>query len=266
MSEICYFLSMKFDLISVERDSHKSLYDVSSHRHNHYEIVYYISGNGEIIIDDKKYSFVANTFSITKPNYSHREYSKDNVDLIYVGFTVPEGCNFNAKNGLYKCPTVVKLLSVLKEIKIEHEQKWLYNEDRISCLIESVIVLVRRAIAMNKQNSLEMEEVKRYIYENVEKNLTGILVAQHFNYSYDYFRKIFKEYFRVSISDFIAKTRVDYAFKLLKRTNLSVKQIAKKCGFSTTSHFISLFKKFYKVTPKQFLLNFDKNAEKNTKL
>ena len=85
--------------------------------------------------------------------------------------------------------------------------------------------------------------------------------TKHFNYNYDYFRKNFKEYFRISINEFISKCQVNYALKLLKKTNLSVKETAKKSGFSSTSHFISLFKKFYKITPKQFLLNYDKNAE-----
>lgn len=261
MTDICYFLCMKCDLISASKDSHKNLYNVSLHKHNHFEIVYYISGNGDTIIDGKKYTFSANTFSIVRPNYSHREYSKDKVDLIYVGFSLPEGVNFTAKNGLYKCPTVVRLLNNLKEIKLEYDQKALYNEHRISFLIQSMMVLVRRAIVMNKQKSLEMEKVKKYIYDNVDKNLNGISIAEHFSYSYDYFRKVFKEYFRVSISDFIGKTRVDYALKLLKKTNLSVKQVSKKCGFSSTSHFIALFKKYNKVTPKQFLLNYDKNTE-----
>ena len=262
MTDICYFFNMKFDLIAVERDSHKTLYDVSYHKHNHYEIVYYISGNGDVVIDEKKYKFSSNTFSITTPKHSHREYSKDNVDLIYVGFTVPEGYKFKTKNGLYRCPTNVRLLANLKEIKLENDQKDLFSEQRISSLIESMIILISRAVLTTKEKSLEMSEIKKYINGNVEKNLTGLSIAKHFNYSYDYFRKVFKEYFRVSISDFISKNRVDHALNLLKRTDLSVKQIAKKCGFSSTSHFISLFKKYNKITPKQFLLNYDKNAEK----
>ena len=252
---------MKYNLIATEHNNHKTLYDVSFHKHNHFEIVFYISGNGEIIIDGKKHEFFQNTFSLIRPNYFHREYSKTNVDLIYVGFTVPNNDEFSPKNGVYKCPTLVKLLNTLKEIKDEHEEKALYNEYRISCLIESMTILIRRAIKMNKEISLEMDKVKEYIYRNANKNLTGIAIAKHFNYNYDYFRKTFKEYFRVSINEFIARCQVDYAFKLLKKTNYSVKETAKKSGFTSTSHFIALFKRFYKITPKQFLLNYDKNAE-----
>ena len=54
-----------FELIAAEKDNHRSLYNVALHEHNHFEIVYYLSGSGQIIIDNKQYEFEQNTFSFT---------------------------------------------------------------------------------------------------------------------------------------------------------------------------------------------------------
>ena len=35
-------------------------------------------------------------------------------------------------------------------------------------------------------------EIKKYIYTNIQNNINGKVVAKAFNYNYDYFRKMFK--------------------------------------------------------------------------
>ena len=252
---------MKYNLIAIKKDNHRSLYNVSLHKHNHFEIVFYIKGHGEVFIDEKEYKFSPNTFSFSKPGVSHKEFSNDIVSLIYIGFSLPLGEAINIKNGLYKCPKKVNILNLLNNIRAEHEQKGFYSDEIINSLIESLVILVRRAIKMNKDNSKELNEIKKYIYSNIQNNINGKVVAKAFNYNYDYFRKMFKDNLRISINEFISKAKVDLGVKLLKKTNLSIEEVAKKSGFCSTSHFISLFKKYNKITPKQFLLNYDKNAE-----
>ena len=45
---------------------------------------------------------------------------------------------------------------------------------------------------------------------------------------------------------------METAKKLLVENKLNVNEIATNLGYSTSSHFISAFKKKYGVTPKQF--------------
>ena len=250
----------KLELITVVKDNHRNLYDVSTHKHNHYEIVYYKSGNGNIVIGEKEYEFTPNSFSITKPGVYHREYSKNSVNLIYVGFLLED--DESIKNGVYKCPNNVHLLQILNEIQYENNLESFKKNEMMSNLLSSMIIMVKRSIQMTKGSSSEMDYVKDYIKKNIGKSINGLMIAKHFNYNYDYFRKRFKEYFTISINEFINKERTAYGLNLLKKTNLSIENISKKCGYKTTSHFISIFKSVYNTTPKQFLLNYDKNAEK----
>lgn len=250
------------ELITIEKDIHKSSYNISSHHHNHYELVYYISGEGNLIIDNKHYKFKPSNFALVTPGTLHTEYSSKSVSLIYIGFVIKDNNLSSIKNGVFKCPINIPLLKLLKVIRNEKEQKAFYQNEIIEHLLQALVVLVKRTIKMTKSKSQEMENIKNYIHENIKKiNLNGVLVAKQFNYNYDYFRKAFRDYTHVSISDYIAKEKVDLAYKLLKSTNYSIKQIGEKCNFSSTSHFIAIFKKYYNITPKQFLLNYDKNTE-----
>ena len=51
---------------------------------------------------------------------------------------------------------------------------------------------------------------------------------------------------------YITRQRLQLARKLLKQKDLSITQIAFKCGFCSQSHFIAIFRQHFGVTPGQF--------------
>lgn len=61
-----------------------------------------------------------------------------------------------------------------------------------------------------------------------------------------------KKVLSISLRDFIKDYRLSYAARLLITTNLSVKEIIGKIGFSNKSYFYNEFFKKYNVSPKQF--------------
>lgn len=61
-----------------------------------------------------------------------------------------------------------------------------------------------------------------------------------------------KKILSVSLRDFIKDYRLSYASRLLLTTNLTVKEIIHKVGFSNKSYFYNEFFKKYNVSPKQF--------------
>jgi len=66
------------------------------------------------------------------------------------------------------------------------------------------------------------------------------------------FRK-FRALTGMSPSDFIRVTRLRKAALLLLKENAPVSQVAEEVGFTSTSHFISAFKKLFGTTPKQYI-------------
>ncbi len=65
-------------------------------------------------------------------------------------------------------------------------------------------------------------------------------------------RKYFKDEFNTTPKLWINEKRLEKATLLLKTTDNTISQISTFCGYSSTSWFISEFKKRYKLTPKDY--------------
>lgn len=85
---------------------------------------------------------------------------------------------------------------------------------------------------------------------NTKLNLDSI-VADMF-LSKDYFRRLFKNTTGISITDFIQKTRIEEACKLLAATKRTVFDIAGDCGFRDIKFFYKIFKKITGYTPAEY--------------
>ena len=67
-----------------------------------------------------------------------------------------------------------------------------------------------------------------------------------------HFARVFKKNTNITPHEYLLNVRIQNAKKLLYASGQSVEDIAKSCGFNSTSHFIRVFKKYTNITPKQF--------------
>jgi len=65
------------------------------------------------------------------------------------------------------------------------------------------------------------------------------------------FKKIFKEVYGITIYKYIQRLKLDHANLLLTQERLSVKEIAKRVGYSHQGHFSKLFYEHFGVLPKE---------------
>ncbi|MDG0814259.1 helix-turn-helix domain-containing protein [Cohnella rhizosphaerae] len=66
--------------------------------------------------------------------------------------------------------------------------------------------------------------------------------------------KIYKDATQLSIADLINGVRLTKAAELLIQEDLSVYEVVQKVGITNETYFFSLFKKKYKMTPKEYAL------------
>ena len=110
----------------------------------------------------------------------------------------------------------------------------------------------------HKQQQL-CRQVQLYISENIQDpELTPDLVANYFDFNSTYLSRLFKQYFDLSISDYILEKRLDAAQQLLVDTDLPVKEISHACGILNTNYFFTLFKKHFGETPTQYRQSYKK--------
>lgn len=84
----------------------------------------------------------------------------------------------------------------------------------------------------------------------VELSLKEAAALCHLSPSY--FSRLFKSVFRYSYSEYSIRHRLYSAARLLVQGEQSITSVAYELGFSSPSHFISLFKKQFGVTPKKY--------------
>lgn len=139
--------------------------------------------------------------------------------------------------------------------------------DWILELIKSVFTGLNERI--ENQNSNLIDEAKRYIYSNIEKDISLDEVAEHINISPAYLSRLFKEITGVNFVTYIKELKFERAEELLLNSNLTIQQIAFEVGFNTPAYFIQQFKAKYGYTPNRFrkqknILNQINNAVPNS--
>jgi AraC-like DNA-binding protein len=80
-------------------------------------------------------------------------------------------------------------------------------------------------------------------------------VAEKFNVSEVYIRRIFKERFSMTPKEYLQRLRIDYARKLLSYGCISISEVAAKSGFNDEKYFSSAFKKDVGKSPSAYAKN-----------
>ena len=77
-------------------------------------------------------------------------------------------------------------------------------------------------------------------------------IATRFHMSPKYFSRYFHTTFRITLSDYINRLRLDLAINLLENTDLTITEIALQCGYSSCSYFNKRFKEIYQISPSTY--------------
>ncbi len=94
----------------------------------------------------------------------------------------------------------------------------------------------------------------KYIDEHITMNLTTTALAQQFHYSETHFKRIFRYYYKMSVSDYIRKRRLQAAAEQI-RDGVRCTEVAKKFSFKTYAGFARAFQKEFNMTPTEYSAN-----------
>ncbi|WP_020617311.1 AraC family transcriptional regulator [Paenibacillus daejeonensis] len=106
------------------------------------------------------------------------------------------------------------------------------------------------------RNKLVVDTMKEFIETHyADINLSLQSIAEHLKMSPAYVGRLFKQYEQCSVGDYLNSYRLEKACELLVGSSYNVKEVADYLGFNNASYFITLFKKKYGMTPKEYRLN-----------
>lgn len=95
-------------------------------------------------------------------------------------------------------------------------------------------------------------EFLQYLRQHCAEKLSLAELAKSCFYNPSYFSRRFKEYYGITITDFLAKSRLEKAMGMLTDTGLSTEQIGLDCGFGSKNAFYRQFKDHTGMTPGQY--------------
>lgn len=98
----------------------------------------------------------------------------------------------------------------------------------------------------------KVQNVRRIINSNLEKEISIEELACKVNLNRTTLQKVFKEIYGLTVNEYRTKARLQLAKNLLVSTDLSITEIAGRCGYANASKFSEVFKRNEGVLPKDW--------------
>lgn len=240
-----------------------------------FELIYFIGGEGYITVLEKEYVCRAGDVILITPFTKHKiqtsaETPHDNYwihfDLYpfymhdpFINFTI--GKNGNKLNvGLSE-----KLLFLYRWIEEELKSGRPGSADIFNSALRQIILLVLQYCQNDsayekaesfQQYSREIIVINKsidYIQNNINEKIQIADLCKQLYISESQLFKAFAKVLKMSPNHFILLCKIKKAEQMMKIEKASFKEISQTLGFSSPFYFSSVFKKFYQMSPSEYV-------------
>ncbi len=233
----------------------------SANWHEGIEILRMVEGTGNIHINSDVIRASAGKIAVIGSNNLHRvsmTEGKCTYDCLIINYGVCTEWGFDPCEISYE--TLFEddvIYSLFNRISAEFaEKKPHYKRIILACCMEIMALLSRDHVAKElpsddsaTKKAHLVRQVMQYIARNLSEKITLKSISDELKYSHFYLEHIFSELTGLSIREYLTETRMREAEKLLLGSDLSVANIAEKCGYSNPAAFSTAFKKRRGTTP-----------------
>jgi len=243
--------------------------DVGRHVHDFYEIFYVVSGEITHATDKEKRKLETGDFFFIGKTYGHEFIRGNGVncshrDILISEEILREACDFIGEN-------LFDEISKASYISLKIPVAQVVEFERFIVDMETAIVGDSAISRSVKEKILIIQLLNVILHHNEDKNLPGWLrkiiynfsvlgfvneglkgVLQDINYDKSYICREFKKHFNCTMTEYLLRTRLNFAANLLLTTNKTVADICFVVGLSSVPYFVRKFKELYGITPSGF--------------
>ena len=242
----------------------------ATHHHDCHQILYIVEGEAEFFINSERYiasggnivlfsRYENHAINILSDSYQrfilriNPGSNLENQKLFSLLFNRPVGFH-NVINIAGQEKTFENIFqSLLKEYKNEP----VLFHDMQSALLNQLLISLCRVIPKSEDYFKEKNvnfvlTLQKDFEENYRQNYRLDELAKKYGLSVSALSHQFKKITGMSVMEYLQFCRMANAKNLLKKTDLSVKEIVEICGFSDESNFSRTFKKLNNITPTHF--------------
>ncbi len=168
---------------------------------------------------------------------------------------------FHSDMPLCPVPTLFEIEnnSELRLLFLEAEKIWFFKTGTYYYRVMSILYkILDLLIKENEKETLHPLQKKihpalQYISENIcQTRFDYQKLAELCDMSYSYFRRLFKECMKMTLTEYITERKILYAKELLVSGVYRIGEIADLVGFTDIYYFSRVFKKVVGMSPKQY--------------
>ncbi|MBQ8886060.1 MAG: nucleoside hydrolase [Clostridia bacterium] len=249
------------------RYSHKKTDYVVKHRHERWEIVYYVKGKGQVsVYGDNFFNFryCADSVILIPKTMWHDEFAAEYTEIVCNQIDMPE--NLPLKPIFIKMTAAQRsVFAGIKKKMLDINERYLKLEENadgegaqeLKSLVERLQINIFQLIHENKRDkNLYFHNLvsimKEYIGRNFTKKINFDILAEDLSYSYDRLRHIFMEHTGMTLYTYQQGLKLNYAKEMLVTTNIKIFDLARRCGFKRGEGFVDWFTKRVGISPLKY--------------
>lgn len=243
----------------------------TAHFHNKHELYFLEKGNTKYFIGNEIYLLKPGDMVFVEKGIFHQtdKYECDSYERLLLvfddSFAGEEYAGYIEelkKNKFIRIPAnkLYKFKEIL--VKIEHENRNKSKDylEMERLYLRELLVLICRYRLLETRSELSqsyrlIEDCVGFISRNYATDLSLCTLAEKYSLSKSYFSRLFKEVTGVGLSEYINISRIAAAEKMLLSENLSITEIAGRCGFNDSNYFATVFKKIKGMSPKKYSMS-----------
>lgn len=262
------------------QDTPPSSVACAAHVHKAVELLYVKSGSYTVLLDGVEYEIGEGDLVLFCSNAIHHVFTKNLPENEYYVIKISpafflqvssedEGAEYVMRFAINRKGSKsiwtreelegTPLLAALKSLIAEHEGKRYASGVAIKLKIMELLVEILRSDfpsvekAPRNQAAALIYNTMVYVRNHYTEDMNERELAHSLGMSYSYFSRSFRRVTGMTFKQYLNRTRVNQAEKMLCRGNVSVSDVATRCGYNSISYFISVYKNITGKTPYQSL-------------
>lgn len=233
---------------------HKNVF-CAPHIHHHFEFVFELSGEIEVILEGKTYSLKKDEVAVIMPYEIHEFKTVENSDIFVMGFPAKYISEYKKEfEGKTLKNPIFKMNSFLKELLcsfIEESEHSIYDKKSIVYGVLSNVLKENELLESAIPQSDVFRDAVLYIKENYKDEITLKNTAEFLGITPVHLSRVFRKKGGKCFNETVSIVRLSEATDLLRHSDLSIGEIAYYSGFGSIRNFNRIFGKYYNITPKE---------------
>lgn len=226
------------------------------HFHSSTEILYVVSGEKRAVVNDREYVLTSGEVLFCPCYHVHSFFSgeKESIVVTIKEEDCPEFynlCQNQTPESLVIKDESGEILDSLT--KLEKTTNDFVFTSVVYGVLGEFIEKVKFVKKTDRREKGFIDELYKYVNDNYARQISLGEVASVFGYSRTYFSALFRKNFGMGFSEYLNSVRVKKSLKLINFGNVS--SVYLSVGFNSPQQYFLNFKKFYGISPKEYLKN-----------